>query len=192
MADTSLSFSTRHSVLSSSGKDDLYSILGGSTALRTAHLQPILWSNFRGKKRHESGHSGHYGDACEFTSIHARFHKLHPPRFFYAERKRYNILSRVSVDLWGNASLLRATVFCRTILRVSRYVYNFWVLIKLRKKIVLEIFEKSLFIRSVFLRSVNYFCCFWRMNDIILKNVPEKVVIFMFPTTKVHASQFEY
>lgn len=134
MADTSLSFSTRHSVLSSSGKDDLYSILGGSTALRTAHLQPILWSNFRGKKRHESGHSGHYGDACEFTSIHARFHKLHPPRFFYAERKRYNILSRVSVDLWGNASLLRATVFCRTILRVSRYVYNFWVLIKLRKK----------------------------------------------------------
>lgn len=162
MADTSLSFSTRHSVLSSSGKDDLYSILGGSTALRTAHLQPILWSNFRGKKRHESGHSGHYGDACEFTSIHARFHKLHPPRFFYAERKRYNILSRVSVDLWGNASLLRATVFCRMILRVSRYVYNFWVLIKLRKKIVLEIFEKSLFIfdiRSVFLRSVNYFCC---------------------------------
>lgn len=30
------------------------------------------------------------------------------------------------------------------------------------------------------------------MNDIILKNVPEEVVIFMFPTTKVHAIQFEY
>lgn len=56
------------------------------TALRTAHLQPIPWSNFRGKKRHESGHSGHYGDAREFTSIHARFQKLHPSSSFFFPR----------------------------------------------------------------------------------------------------------
>lgn len=30
------------------------------------------------------------------------------------------------------------------------------------------------------------------MNDIILKNVPEEAVVFMSPTIKVHASQFEY
>lgn len=50
MADTSPSFSTRHSVLSSSGKDDLYSILGGSNGAENRPLATYPVKQFSRKK----------------------------------------------------------------------------------------------------------------------------------------------
>lgn len=98
---------------------------------------------FEGKKRHESGHSGHYGDAREFTSIHARFEKLHSPflLFFFPTRNGSGMIffSDFSLDLRGNAffsgrkTLLRCTVSFR--------VYFYYE--SVGKQLISQLFEKE-------------------------------------------------
>lgn len=102
---------------------------------------------FEGKKRHESGHSGHYGDAREFISIHARFEKLHSPFllfFFHAERKRYDILFRLfprfareRVFLWKKNPLAMHRLVSRIFL--SRECRETTYLAIIRERILLEL-----------------------------------------------------
>lgn len=115
------------------------------TALRTAHLQPILWSNFRGKKEAREwplrplwGRSRIHLDTRSLRETSLAF----PPFFFFshAERKRYDILFR----LFPRFARERVFLWKKNPLAMHRLVSRIFLLRECRKTTYLAIIRERI------------------------------------------------
>lgn len=144
MADTSPSFSTRHSVLSSSGKDDLYSILGRSNGAENRPLATYPVKQFsrekRGTRVATPAIMGTLANSPRYTLASRNFTRL-SSFFFFPTRNGSGMIffSDFSLDLRGNAffsgrkTLLRCTVSFR--------VYFYYE--SVGKQLISQLFEKE-------------------------------------------------
>lgn len=143
MADTSPSFSTRHSVLSSSGKDDLYSILGGSNGAENRPLATYPVKQFsRKKEAREWPLRPLWG--CSRIHLDTRPLRETSPVFllffFHAQRKHYDILFRLFPTICeGMRSSLEEKTSCDPLSRFARICFYEIV----GKELILQLFEKS-------------------------------------------------
>lgn len=143
MADTSPSFSTRHSVLSSSGKDDLYSILGGSNGAENRPLATYPVKQFsrekRGTRVATPAIMGTLANSSRYTPASRNFTRL--SSFFFSTRNGSGMIffSDFSLDLRGNAffSGRKTPLRCTVSFRV--YFYHESV----GKQLISQLFEKE-------------------------------------------------
>lgn len=144
MADTSPSFSTRHSVLSSSGKDDLYSILGGSNGAENRPLATYPVKQFsrekRGTRVATPAIMGTLANSPRYTLASRNFTRLSSFFFSHAERKRYDILFR----LFPRFARERVFLWKKNPLAMHRLVSRIFLLRECRETTYLAIIRERI------------------------------------------------